>query len=128
MKIVKYIFVISLIAYGLVGCKYDFVVPIEIPPTNDSTAVQISFANDIQPIFNSKCIFCHKTGGQVPNLTEGNSYAALTAGTEYVNTANPSESMLVKQPAPDNGTSHQKYSAQEAVNVLIWIQQGAKNN
>lgn len=128
MKIVKYIFVISLIAFSLGGCKYDFIVPEDIPITDpdDPNAVQISFATDIQPIFDSKCIFCHKSGGQNPDLTAGNSYAALNSN--YVNTTTPTASTLYTKPKPDAGGSHQKYSAGEAALVLGWIQQGAKNN
>lgn len=129
MKIVKYIFVISLIAFSLGGCKYDFIVPEEIPiiDPDDPNAVQVSFATDIQPIFNSKCIFCHDTGGQSPDLTEGNSYSSLNSGN-FIDTGNPSGSPLYQKPNPDAGGSHQKYTPVEAALVLAWIQQGAKNN
>lgn len=126
MKIAKYIFVIGLIALGLGGCKYDFVVPPTVPITDpdDPNAMQISFANDIQPIFDSKCVTCHFTG-KTPDLTEGNSYASLTSGG-MINTADPEASKLYTQPTEVAG--HQQYNDTEALLVLGWIKQGAKNN
>ncbi len=49
------------------------------PTAPNSTA--ISFANDVQPIFNNNCIGCHAPGGPAPaqllNLSAGVSFANL---------------------------------------------------
>ncbi len=39
--------------------------------------VQTSFAKVVQPIFNTSCTGCHLSGGSVPILTVGSSYAAI---------------------------------------------------
>ncbi len=50
-----------------------------LPPTSET----VSFAADIQPIFNNRCIFCHSVGGLADlrgiqlKLTEGVSYDLL---------------------------------------------------
>lgn len=91
------------------------------PPAIDPNATW-SFSADIQPIFNShKCTDCHG-GVQRPDLREGKSYAALKTGG-YI--AAPGEnSRLYKQMA----SGHQGATQSDALKVLYWINQGAKNN
>ncbi|QGY46605.1 hypothetical protein GM418_23975 [Maribellus comscasis] len=129
MKSLKYLFTIALIALFFVGCKYDFIVPEEVPviDPDDPDAEEISFSADIIPIFESKCVACHKTGGQLPDLSAANAFSSLNS-TRYINSSTPEESLIYTRPNPDNTDSHPKYSATEAVYVLGWIQQGAKNN
>jgi len=110
----------------LTGCEKDYstseVVIIDSP---------VSFATDIQPIFNTDCAIptCHVGGGPPPDLEAGNAYDALT-GLGYVDTTNAEESLLYKRiistssPMPPSG----KLSAQEIGLVLAWIKQGAQQN
>lgn len=122
MKSLKYIFAVAFIIFGMASCKYSFIVPEEIP---DVDTIQISFAEDIQPIFDGKCASCH--GGSLsPNLTSGNSYSAISSN--YINATNPEESLIYTKADPNTGGTHKKYSQAEAVFVLGWIKQGAKNN
>ena len=122
MKFVKYLFAVTFLVLGLAGCKYGFIWPEDIP---DTDTIEVSFAADIQPIFTDRCIICHN-GTRNPNLTSGNSYTSLSSG--YINTNNPEESLIYKQPIPNGGGSHLKYTQAEAALVLGWIKQGAKNN
>ncbi|MCG6189256.1 hypothetical protein [Maribellus maritimus] len=128
MKSLKYLFTIVLIALFFVGCKYDFIVPEEVPviDPDDPDAEEISFSADIIPIFESKCVACHTTGKQLPDLSAANAFSSLNS-TRYINST-PEESLIYTRPNPDNTDSHPKYSETEAVYVLGWIQQGAKNN
>ena len=129
MKSLKYLFTIALIALCLAGCKYDFILPEEVPvidPT-DPDAEQISFSADIIPIFESKCTACHKAGGQLPDLSAANAFSSLNSA-RYINSSTPEESLIYTKPNPDNTGSHPKYTETQAVFVLGWIQQGAKNN
>lgn len=126
MKSFKYLFAITILILGLAGCKYSFIVPEDIPITdpNDPNAVQVSFAEDIQPIFDASCVFCHN-GTRNPNLTSGNSFSSLNSN--YVNKDNPEGSKIYTEPAP-SGSHGKRYTAAEAALVLGWIKQGAKNN
>lgn len=112
------------------ACTYDFIAeaPAETVVPVDST-VAISFSTQIAPIFTNKCVSCHETGGQSPDLTAANAYKSLTS-MNLVNTATPASSLIYNYPNPTNTSVHtwKKFSTSEAQLVLTWIQQGAKNN
>lgn len=132
MKILKLLLAVMVVALLFSECKYSFIVPEDIPviDPNDPGAVQVSFATDIAPIFNANnnCTSCHKTGSQIPDLTTDNAFKSLNS-SRYINDSSPAESLIYKHPHPDLGSAHQKkYTAAQAVLVLGWIQQGAKNN
>ncbi|HSH19331.1 MAG TPA: hypothetical protein VLA03_02690 [Draconibacterium sp.] len=132
MKILKLLLAVVVVALLFSECKYSFIVPEDIPviDPDDPNAPQISFANDIAPIFNANnnCTACHKTGNQMPDLTTENAYKSLNSA-RYINDNSPEESLIYKHPHPDSGThSQKKYTAAQAALVLGWIQQGAKNN
>ncbi len=132
MKILKFILAVIVVALLFGGCKYDFIVPEKIPviDPDDPDAEQISFSEDILPIFNdnNNCTSCHKTGGQIPDLTSANAYSSLNT-TRYLNSSSPEESRIYSVPAPTTSThTHKKYSAAQAALVLAWIQQGVENN
>ncbi|MBT3385913.1 MAG: hypothetical protein HN778_20560 [Prolixibacteraceae bacterium] len=132
MKILKFFFAIVMITLLFTGCKYSFIVPEEVPviDPNDPNAVEIKFSSDILPIFtnNSNCTSCHNTGGQIPDLTAENAFSSLNS-TRYINSGTPNESLIYTIANPDTEEHQQKkYTATEAVYVLAWIQQGAKNN
>ncbi len=83
----------------------------------------VLFQTQIQPVFTSNCIQCHK-GSRNPDLRDGFSYASLTEGN-YVST--PAEnSKLYRQIVSG---SHKAFTLDaEKQLVLIWIGQGALNN
>lgn len=132
MKILKLMLAIAFVAFLFSGCKYNFIIPEEVPviSPDDPDAPEVSFATDIAPIFNdnNNCTACHKTGGQRPDLSTANAYASLSS-TRYINTSNPAESLIYKHPHPDEATHmHKKLTQTQAALILLWIQQGAKNN
>jgi len=131
MKILRIILMVIVVASFLNGCNYNFIVPEEVPviDPDDPDAPQISFANDIIPIFvnNNNCTSCHN-GNQVPDLRADKAYAAIN-NTRYINSATPAESMIYKYCSPETTTHmRKKYNSAQAALVLGWIQQGAKNN
>jgi len=129
MKTLKFVFAALIIAFLFTECKYDFIVPEEVPiiDPNDPDAEQISFGNQIMPIFTTNdCTSCHKTGGRAPDLTIGKAYAAINT-IKYINTTTPEQSLIYTMPKPD-GSHPKKYTASQAALLLAWIQQGAKNN
>lgn len=109
---------------SLTGCYYDEVLEeISVPvPT------EISFANDIQPIFTESCVQCHPAFS-APDLTVGNSYAAITNGT-YIVPNDVAGSLLYQRmidnanPMPPNG----KLATAKLNLVKAWIEKGALNN
>ncbi len=135
MKFLRLLLVVTVLAFMCTDCRYSFLVPDEdsgqepVDPT-DPDAPQISFSEEIEPIFNNsdKCTTCHTTGKQRPDLSTGNAYKSINS-TRYINDSNPSESLIYKHPHPDTGThSQKKYTNAEADLILAWIIQGAKNN
>jgi hypothetical protein len=108
----------------LTACEYDFIEPtppVAPPPTDDT----ISFAQDVQPFFNAKCVNCHK-GSIAPDLTTGKSYTALVSGN-YIVTGNPATSELYIVCKP--GGSMASYTTTEELDLLYrWIYAGAKND
>jgi hypothetical protein len=103
---------------GFTSCeKYTYNPPAVDPNT------EWSLKDDIQPIFDSKCISCH-AGATSPDLRSGKSWNALTKGG-YVNL--PAETSRLY--AKIIGSSHTaKTSDVEKQKILYWIEQGAKNN
>ena len=131
MKILRIILMVIVVASFLNGCNYNFIVPEEVPviDPDDPDAPQISFANEIIPIFvnNNNCTSCHN-GGQAPDLRAENAYAAINT-SRYINTATPEESRIYKYCSPETATHiRKKYNSAQAALVLGWIKQGAKNN
>jgi len=127
MKHKQIIQLIILAGIGLVtafSCTYDEVLPYAPDP-----GVQVSFSQDIIPIFNGNCnsAGCHN-GTQAPDLRPSAAYDALWTGG-YINTEVSEQSELylwmtaAKGPMPPLGSN-----ATNNATVLQWIQQGAKNN
>ncbi len=126
MRKIQLIFSILIVALAFGACEYTFIVPEEIPviDVDDPNARQVSFAQEIQPIFTNDCVACHN-GLTSPNLSEGNSFAAIAG---YINSTDPELSEIVTKPSPTASGTHKKYTAAQAALVLGWIKQGAKNN
>ncbi len=112
------------------ACTSDSGILIIEPPDIDTT-VQVSFSEEIIPIFNQSCNFsgCHSTGGTPPDLSAGNAYSSLTDGA-YINTQVPEDSELMQwmlgnrdRPMPISGPNEEFNKK-----VLAWIAQGAKDN
>jgi hypothetical protein len=112
------------ITFLLGGCKYNWVIPEEVPVIDPDEP--ISFSQQILPIFSEKnCTACHD-GTPAPDLREANAYASVNS-ERFINRTTPEESSIYTAPHPDGGHPV-KYSAVQAALVLIWIQQGAENN
>jgi hypothetical protein len=109
----------------LTACEYDFVVPAPptpAPPANDT----ISFSEDIQPFFNSKCISCH-SGNIPPTLTAGQSYAAIVPA--FVTESSPTTSELYTVCQPGGSMTTYATITSDELNLLYrWIYAGAKND
>lgn len=126
----KILTLLIIIGVGLIleSCYYD-----KYPVVDPSSADEVFFATDIQPIFDSSCIVCHN-GSLNPDLREGNSYNALmslpagaivpgdSAGSELID-------MLNHDPAADNPMPPGSPLSKVKIALFSnWIDQGAKNN
>jgi len=128
MKKLLLIVTVVLLALVYTSCKYDFIVPEEVINPDDPDVEQVSFSEDIIPIFTgNNCTACHDTGGQIPDLTPDNAFSALNT-SRYINTSAPEESLIYTRPHPDGSGSHPTYSEADAALILVWLKQGAENN
>jgi hypothetical protein len=83
----------------------------------------VKFSTDVLPIF-SNCTGCHG-GSQKPDLRSDKAYASLTSGG-YYNLTTPEESKIYKKLYTSPHTT--RASEIEKQKILLWIQQGAKND
>ncbi len=120
--ITRIVFCVLGFSVFLSSCEWVTIEPVtpELPPPD----VEISFATEIQPIFNGTCTGCHGNAGGL-DLSEGNSYANIQNGR--IDATTPAESEIYTKPNP-SGSHPAKYSTTEAALVLRWIEEGAKNN
>lgn len=127
MKRRNIFFILALVALVFTGCKYDFILPVEVPPI-DNGGQPISFASQVVPIFSKgdKCTQCHKAGGLgTPDLSNPATIYSLIV-PKYVNTSNPSSSTIYVNAS--SGSHFAKVSAGDAALILQWITEGAQNN
>ena len=109
----------SLIVILTACTKYE----IPKPDCPENLPTSVSFANDVQPIFDQKCVACHG-GSQTPTLSPGWSYDELTGGG-YVDTDFPCSSVIYEKL---NGSHAGRASEDEILTILGWISEGAQDN
>ena len=127
-KILLQVLAVMVIIVFAASCQYKFNLDPVVPPPEPGDTV--SFSLDVLPIFNdnNNCTGCHNTGGTPPDLTPDNAYDQIIS-LGLVDEATPEESKIYKVPHPDDpGHSWKKYTNPEAATVLLWIEEGAKNN
>ena len=119
-------FILILFSLFINGCKYDFIIPVEVPVINNG-GNPIKFSTQIAPIFSTgnKCTECHKSGGQSPDLSATSAYSQIMS--KYVNISSPNDSKIYTMPG-SSSHSWKSYTALEAATILAWINEGAKNN
>ena len=129
MKIIKILFMVFVVALLFSNCEYNFIVPIEVPPIDPGDSTEVSFSEEIIPIFNdgNYCTSCH--GGDVaPDLTPDNAYTSINT-PKYINRETPEERLIYTYTHPDTDThQRKKYNAAQAAKILRWIEEGALNN
>jgi len=127
-----YILILTII-FSFSSCSKD-VGPVD----NVQAGENVSFANDIQPVFDQNCVSCHPSSGNL-DLTSGNSYANLV----NVNASNYSGKRVVPSDSEQSilykkidGSSAYGSNmplggslSQTEINLVKrWIDEGALNN
>lgn len=105
--------------------------PIIIEPIDSTNngVDPISFANDIQPIFNASCSSCHNETHDL-DLRQDYAYDQLLTDGEnapYVDTENPEQSAIYIRPSTNMPPSGALQSF-ETNKILKWIEQGVLDN
>lgn len=122
-RLLGLLMVTSTLLMLLTACEYDFITPTPpapTPPADDT----ISYSQDIQPIFDAKCISCH-AGSIPPNLKSGQSYSQLVPAFVVANDPEGSDLYIVCSPG---GSMATHTSAAELNLMYRWIYAGAKND
>ena len=88
-KVLTGLFFMALIT----SCAKEYV-PVPPPPVGD-----ISFATDMQPFFDSECVFCHNGSGIPLNLESSVSYNNLI-NDGYIDLTTPANSTLYAKILP----------------------------
>ncbi len=109
--------------------------PLVIKPPRASGDTVISFANDIQPIFDQYCVECHNQSHPFLDLRPYYSYNELLhTGNRapYVDIVDPSLSYIVGRLSgtilPRMPPDPPLVSQGNIDTLMIWIRQGAKDN
>ncbi len=121
--------------------KFSFLVSILLFIINCGEIKNVSFADDVQPILEDRCIGCH-----FGNNAEGNvdlSNYEMVIGSRYKNHAtpmvvagNPIGSRLYivintrnkSMRMPPERLGENRLSESEIKTIKVWIEEGAKNN
>jgi mono/diheme cytochrome c family protein len=100
-------------------------------PANTATSAPVSFANDVAPIFNNRCIQCH-SGAQASGQLDLSSYAAIMAGGRngaVISPGNISQSSLISLiqsgQMPRSGA---KLTSDQIKILEDWVTAGAQDN
>jgi hypothetical protein len=113
-----------------VSATLEVTQPTSVPPT-ESVASNVSFANQVLPIFQTYCVECHG-GIRIREGLNMTSYDALMAGSfngAVIIPGNANESitiqLIVAGEMPNRGPAP---STEELQIIIDWINQGAINN
>jgi hypothetical protein len=108
----------------LASCEYEFIVPAEV-----DLPEEVSFKDDIIPVFNSSCntTGCHSAGHFVVDLTPENAYQDLFA-KNMIDLENPPQSLLYTALIETGGTHEGRSTPSQQQLILKWLEDGAKDN
>ena len=116
----SFLLIVGVLLLSFTSCEYKFVDPIEVTITEP-----VSFSQQIEPVFQSKCVTCHSS--RSPILTTGNAYNNLIDGN-FINLEVPESSLIYEQLSGGHPGGNNAFSAEELALLLKWIQDGAENN
>lgn len=105
--------------------------PTEEASTEGNASAQVSFSNDIMPIFENRCIECHG-GRRTREGLDMKTYENLLRGSNNGPVVMPGDAgvslfveLIVKGDMPNRGP---KVTPDELQLIIDWVNQGALNN
>jgi Planctomycete cytochrome C len=126
---------------GVIASSLLIIGPIAIMPVSSAHAQQpqLSYSEDIAPIFRGWCVSCHQPGGEGYEASGLNleTYQGLMKGTKFgpmVIAGKPDESNLIvllagrASPELQMPRNHKPLPTCLRQNIWRWIFQGAKDN
>lgn len=132
MKNILFILAITVAMSAVfMACEKKTINPGSYDTSYDPNALadSVRFSTNIIPIFESRCLGCHDAGASQPVLASGVAYTNLTVTPgQYTNLAEPATSLLYTTMTNTQNPHGNGPYADEGAKVLVWIQQGAKNN
>ena len=125
-QLIKYTGLLLLVVLGLSSCYKDVIIP-QLAVDPDGPPQQVSFKNELAPIFATKCTEagCHVNGSHKPYMAADVSYSQIVNGG-FVNLALPKESVLYKNVFGE--MAQYIPSSADKQKVYDWIRNGAPNN
>ena len=136
-KALSQLLVLMGIAVFYASCDKNYVEPKPVitPTIPPPGQYQISFSGRIIPIFTGSCDGCHNGGGITPDLRPNNAYTSLFVFAQsgvpvdtVTNKNNPENNLLYLKVKPGGSMNGKLSSPSDADSILVWLQQGAKNN
>ena len=137
-KALSQLLVLMGIAVFYASCDKNYVEPKPVitPTVPPIAPYQISFSGRIIPIFNAGgCDGCHDGGAIKPDLKPANAYTSLFVFAQsgipvdtVTNKNNPENNLLYLKVKPGGSMNGKLSSPSDADSILVWLQQGAKNN
>jgi hypothetical protein len=129
VKALSALFVVLL----LVGCGSQ---PAPAPKAETAATSDVSYAKDIQPIFNQSCMPCHAGGKDAKGSYDLTSYAGVmsngSGSASKIVPGNADSSTLYLQLSgalqPQMPKGRPPLDAAQLANIKNWINQGTKNN
>ncbi|WP_246034863.1 c-type cytochrome [Polaribacter aestuariivivens] len=87
----------------------------QLEETDPGVNTKVSYKNSVKPIIDGRCVSCHSSGGNFPELT---SYAKVSANAAIVKDAVASGRM------PRGGT----LTTAQIKSIVDWVDEGALDN
>lgn len=107
-------------------------VPTDAPTAEPAASGGVNFANDIQPIIQSRCVNCHGGSRGTEEGLDMTSYANLMAGSDNGPVVIPGDAdgsllveLVVEQEMPKRGA---KLTPPQLQLIIDWVNQGALEN
>jgi len=110
-----------ILLFSLNSCYYDVIVTEDMDETE-----QVSFRNNIVPVFQASCTSCHDGEITEPDFTANAAYSSLTKGN-YVSVTNPESSTLIRKIRGDHPYAG-ALTETEIQWIIRWMEDGAANN
>jgi len=123
IKVMKYIIVLAIGLATVSGCFYDS--EEDLYPSSGCNTVNVSFANDIQPILANSCLTCHNALSTIGGGVVLEDHASVL---KYANDASLIGSIKHSPGYSAMPESASKLDDCKISKIETWVQSGSPNN